>query len=175
MHDRRFFVGQRCALGGGEPWQESPAQVQHARARARRRSAGGYSGGWPRCSYCYIITWIRRPCCSILLLQDGHERLLRDVDAADALEALFAFLLLFQELALSGDVAAVALGGDVFADGLDGLAGDDLAADRRLERDLEQVAVVCFLHEDKQPVAAGLRVVGENAYDTHDNRVRTAD
>src|SRR4051812_18181303 len=78
---------------------------------------------------------------SIPALQDRHERFLRDVHAADALHALLAFLLLLQQLALARHVAAVALGGDVFADGLDRLAGDDLAADRRLERDLKEVFV----------------------------------
>src|SRR5207237_10264163 len=38
-----------------------------------------------------------------------HERLLGDLDAADHLHLLLAFLLLLQELALAGDVTAVAL------------------------------------------------------------------
>ena len=63
------------------------------------------------------------------------EGVLGDFDAADGLHALFALLLLLEELALSRDVAAVALGGDVFAEGTDGFSGDDLGADRRLNRD----------------------------------------
>jgi hypothetical protein len=63
---------------------------------------------------------------SIPGFEDGHEGFLGDVDRADALHALFAFLLFFEEFALAGDVAAVALGGAVFADGLVGSAGDDL-------------------------------------------------
>ena len=55
------------------------------------------------------------------------------------LHPLLAFLLLLEQLALARDVAAVALGGHVLAQRLDGLAGDDLAADRGLERDLELV------------------------------------
>src|SRR4051794_38120403 len=89
-------------------------------------------------------TWIL-----ISAFQYRHERFLRDVHAAHALHALFAFLLFLQELALAGDVAAVAFGGDVLADALDGLAGDDLAADRGLQRDLEEVAVD-FLLEPHQ-------------------------
>jgi hypothetical protein len=96
---------------------------------------------------------------SIPALQDRHERFLRDVDAADALHALLALFLLLQQLALARDVAAVAFGGDVFADGLDRLAGDDLAADRGLQRDLEEVAVDFFLQADEQLSAAGLGVV----------------
>src|SRR5438128_1755456 len=42
-------------------------------------------------------------------LQHGQERLLRDLHASHALHALLAFLLLLQQLALAGDVAAVAL------------------------------------------------------------------
>src|SRR3954451_25018985 len=82
---------------------------------------------------------------SIPALQDRHERFLRDVDAADALHALLAFFLFLEQLALARDVAAVALGGDVFADRLDRFASDHLSTDRCLERDLEQVAVDFFL------------------------------
>ena len=101
---------------------------------------------------------------SIPALQDRHERLLRDVDAAHPLHALLAFLLLLEQFALAGDVAAVALGGDVLADGLDRLAGDDLAADGGLEGDLEEVAVDLFLQADQQLAAALLGVV---AVDDH--------
>src|SRR5262249_52149331 len=51
---------------------------------------------------------------SVIYLQHGQERFLRDFDAADPLHSLLAFLLLFQQLALSSDVAAVALGKDIF-------------------------------------------------------------
>src|SRR4051812_17845895 len=67
-------------------------------------------------------------------LQDGEERLLGNLDAPDLLHALLALLLALEQLALARDVAAVALGGDVLAEGLDGLAGDDVRADRRLDR-----------------------------------------
>src|SRR6476646_9922777 len=40
----------------------------------------------------------------------GDERLLGDLDAADHLHPLLALLLLLQQLALAGDVTAVALG-----------------------------------------------------------------
>ena len=72
--------------------------------------------------------------------EDRQERLLRDLDAPDLLHALLALFLLLEELALAADVAAVALGGDVLAQGLDRLAGDDLAADRRLDGDLVLLA-----------------------------------
>ena len=47
--------------------------------------------------------------------EDGEEGLLRNIDLADAFHALLAFLLLFQELALTADVSAVAFGDDVLA------------------------------------------------------------
>ena len=49
-------------------------------------------------------------------LQHRQERFLRNVDFADALHPLLAFLLLFEQLALAADVSAVALGNNVLAD-----------------------------------------------------------
>src|SRR4051794_6957713 len=65
--------------------------------------------------------------------QGGDEGLLRNVDPPDGLHPLLALLLLLQQLALTGDVAAVALGQDVLADGADVLAGDDARADGGLD------------------------------------------
>src|SRR5690349_960733 len=65
----------------------------------------------------------RRPL--IARLEDGHERFLRNVNTADALHALFAFLLLFEQLALARDVAAVALGRHVLTHRLDRFPRDD--------------------------------------------------
>src|SRR4030095_4328860 len=45
--------------------------------------------------------------------QDRHEGVLRDLDVPDLLHALLALLLALEQLALAGDVAAVALGRDV--------------------------------------------------------------
>src|SRR4030088_3306258 len=70
-------------------------------------------------------------------LQGGDERLLRDVDLAELAHALLAFLLLAQKLALARDVAAIAFGGDVLAEGAHGLARDHLAADRGLDPNVE--------------------------------------
>src|SRR5207344_1687913 len=72
-------------------------------------------------------------------LEDGEKRLLRDLHLAHALHPLLAFLLLLEELPLPADVAAVALGDDVLPHGADALRGDDLAAERRLDADLEHL------------------------------------
>src|SRR3569832_1414246 len=72
--------------------------------------------------------------------QRGDERLLRDTDRAVLAHALLALFLLVEQLALAAGVAAIAFRGDVLAHRGDGLAGDDLAADRGLDRDLEQMA-----------------------------------
>ena len=53
---------------------------------------------------------------------------------------LLALLLLVEELALAAGIAAIAFGGHVLAERRDRLARDHLAADRRLDRNLEQVA-----------------------------------
>src|SRR5260221_7797529 len=72
--------------------------------------------------------------------EGGDERLLRDRHAAVFAHALLALLLLLEQLALARRVAAVAFGGDVLPEGGDGFPRDDLAADRGLDRDLEQMA-----------------------------------
>ena len=83
----------------------------------------------------FLLLWDREEVCPsncFLLvpdLQGGEEGLLGQLDVAHALHALFAFLLLFEELALTGNVATVALGGYVLAERGNGFAGDDLLAD----------------------------------------------
>jgi len=72
-------------------------------------------------------------------LEDADEGVLGDVDFADGFHLGFALLLLLEEFAFAGDVAAVAFGGDVFAHGGDGFAGDDLAADGGLDGDDEHL------------------------------------
>ena len=46
-----------------------------------------------------------------------EERVLRNLDVADLFHTRLALLLLLEELALTGDVAAIALGRDVLAQG----------------------------------------------------------
>src|SRR5574339_616694 len=93
-----------------------------ARGRQSRRS----SGGWDQRSF-------------FTDLQDGQERFLRHFHAADGFHPFFSFFLFFEELALAGNVAAVTFGGDILLHRPDGLAGDHLVANRRLNGDLEHL------------------------------------
>src|SRR3989442_10805709 len=72
-------------------------------------------------------------------LQDGQERFLGNLHAADRFHSLLACLLLLEKLAFPRNVATVALGEHVFAQCLDALASDDLRADRRLDRNVEHL------------------------------------
>ena len=60
--------------------------------------------------------------CSHIDLERRNKSLLRDIDLAELAHALLALFLLLEKLALAGDVAAIALGGDVLAEGAHGLA-----------------------------------------------------
>ncbi len=85
------------------------------------------------------------------------------VDLADLLHLLLPLLLLFPEFALAGDIAAIAFCGDVFGDGADRFSGNDLAADRRLDRHFEEL-LRDHLHQlcaDRPPFLFGFSAVDE--------------
>src|SRR6266851_5192660 len=71
--------------------------------------------------------------------EDGEEGFLRNVDLADALHAALAFFLFFEEFTFARDVAAVALGENVFADRRNRFARNHTAADRGLDRHFKQL------------------------------------
>src|SRR5829696_4881145 len=64
----------------------------------------------------------RSPSSIVAEFEHGEERLLGDLDPTDLLHPPLALLLLLEQLPLAADVAAVALGRDVLAEGLDRLA-----------------------------------------------------
>src|ERR1700736_3648354 len=72
--------------------------------------------------------------------QHRHERFLRDLDRPHALHPLLAFLLLLQQLALAGHVAAVTLCQDVLSLRRDRLPGDHLTPDGGLDRHFIELA-----------------------------------
>src|SRR5687768_6841377 len=98
-------------------------------------------------------------------LQDGEKGLLRDLDLADPLHPLLAFLLLLEQLALAGDVAAVALGEHVLAHRADVLPRDHASPDRGLDRHLELLPRDQLLELAGQHHAIGVRRVA-----VHDRR-----
>src|SRR2546429_1370191 len=98
--------------------------------RASVSSSGVVSTTSPR-----NAVWMTR----LVNLEPREDRFLRDLHGAHLLHPLLSFLLLFEQLALARDVAAVALGGHVLAQRPDRLARDHLGPDRRLDHDLEQL------------------------------------
>ncbi len=75
--------------------------------------------------------------------------------------------MLFEQLALARDVAAVAFGQHILAHRLDAGARDDVAADRRLHGDVEHLPRYQFLHLVHQFAAARIGVIA-----MHDERQR---
>ena len=73
----------------------------------------------------------------LLSFQHLDKRFLRDLHAAEGFHALFTFFLFLEQFAFTGDVAAVAFRGHVFAHGADRFARDDFAADGGLDGDAE--------------------------------------
>src|SRR5690606_34341870 len=103
-----------------------PARRRIAADRAAAHRGRSLGSTWGES----VVPWRSKPPRGRLVflgagIENGHERFLRNVDAADRLHPLLAFLLLGPQLALARDVAAVALGGHVLAHGRDRFAGDD--------------------------------------------------
>src|SRR6202030_4367639 len=96
------------------------------------------------------------PPSAVAHFEGGDEGGLRDFDFAELAHPLFTLFLLVEELSFAGDVAAIAFGEHVLAQRLDGLAGDDAAADRRLDRDGEELARDQVLQAFAQCAAAPL-------------------
>ena len=76
-------------------------------------------------------------CISLIFiqLQYAHKRFLRNLYVSDLAHSLLSFFLFFQQLFLTGNITAVALGKHVFSHCSDGLSCDDLASHCCLDRD----------------------------------------
>src|SRR5882762_7619373 len=121
---------------------------RHARHR-QKRHCDQARREWNRCARISVIQHeeLRSSLRSSILLvvgrgrylQNGEEGFLRNVHLADALHAALAFFLFFEEFAFARNVAAVALGENVLADGGDGFARDHAAANRGLDRDFKHL------------------------------------
>ena len=70
-------------------------------------------------------------------LEHGKEGFLRHLHIAYLLHALLAFLLLLEQFSLTAHVSTVTFGGNVLANLLHGLAGNDLGTDGRLDSDIK--------------------------------------
>ena len=98
-----------------------------------------------------------------LCFQYGKEGRLWQLHVSHHLHPLLSFLLLFQKLALAGDVAAVALGQHVLAQGVHRLTGDNLASDGTLDGNLELLAgnLLLQLGTDMAGTVIGVPLEGE--------------
>ena len=74
---------------------------------------------------------------SHLPLQHAQKRLLRERHFSHLLHPFLPLLLLLEEFLLAGDVSSVEVAGDVFVEGTQRLARDDLRSDGCLNGDLE--------------------------------------
>src|ERR1700722_1244099 len=142
-------LGSRCGLKNHPSIRITATQTAAAHIRAMKRLSPSFT----KCPQNNFSTGL------LADLQNGQKSLLRDFHLADLLHALFAGLLLLEQLALARDVAAVALGQHVLAHRLDAGARDDMAADRRLHRDVEHLARNQFLHLIDQLPAAVVGIV----------------
>src|SRR5262245_11497554 len=113
-------------------FRKSAAGRIHSRpsaAKSRRADEMGPQISMVRWS---ALRFPRRATPSVIRLKHREERLLRDLDLAHLLHALLTRGLLGPELALAGDVAAVALRSHVFAHCSDRLARNNARPDRGL-------------------------------------------
>ena len=131
----RAPAGPAAATGREKSSTVRPGTADAPRARTR---VAGRSGGAPGRGDGYFLP-------AALPSPESEESAAMKASCghlhpADHLHPLLAFLLLLQQLALPGDVTAVALGEHVLADRPDGLPGDHPAADGGLDRHLELLA-----------------------------------
>src|SRR5579872_3149263 len=87
-------------------------------------------------------------------LEHCQKSLLRNLYPPDALHSFLAFFLLFKQLSLARDVAAITLGEDVLSQRLHRLACDHAAPDRRLNRNFEHLSRNQLAHLRRQRTPA---------------------
>src|SRR5690606_10422040 len=107
---------------------------------------------------------------SLVCPQYGKECLLRYFHGTNLLHTTFARFLLFQQFPLARYVTAVTFGGHVLPERLDGAACDDLATDRRLDRNVEHLAGNKFAHPFDQVPSPG---IGRGSMYDHRQRIYT--
>src|SRR6188474_983920 len=131
-----YHAIRRRRDGGRPSWSSSYSA-------ALKRSASRRSITRSRARPAAIIRWrvgSHSSTSALVHAEHREERFLRDLHRPDPLHPLLSLFLLLEQLPLPGDIATVALGKDVLAHRSDGFTGDDVTADRRLDRDLEHLA-----------------------------------
>ena len=83
--------------------------------------------------------WIYIPKSVFIEFEHRHKRFLRNFDRAELTHTLFALFLFFEKLLFTGYVAPVTFRKNVFSPCLDGFAGNDFAADTRLDGNFEKL------------------------------------
>src|SRR5262249_30258876 len=96
-------------------------------------------------------------------LERGPEGGLRDIYPPELAHPVLALLLLLHQRAPRGYAAAIAFGGDIFAQRTDRLAGDHAAPNRGLDRDLEKLPrnQIFQLLADRTAALLGLAAMGD--------------
>ena len=105
-------------------------------------------------------------------LKHSHEGFRRHLHRAQVAHLFLTFLLLFQQLLLTGNITAVALSQHVLTHGLHRLAGDDTTANGSLNRHFEQLTGDVLLQLFTDLTGAGVGIVREEdkAEGIHDIR-----
>src|SRR5689334_15645278 len=138
------------------------AWMTNARSRNVNTTAHAIASVYSRTTdlsaFCFAMVSFRRRSAAIHL-EHREERLLRHLDRTDLLHAPLALFLLLEQLALASDVTAVALRQHVLPLRAECFARDDLAADRRLDRDLEHLSRDQLLELLAQRAAVRVRLL----------------
>ena len=142
-------LGWRGQTSWRREWDSNP---RYAYTHTRFPSVRLKPLGHPSRSACTY----QRPA-SCVHLQRRQERRLWDLHFAKLAHPLLALLLLLQQLALARDVAAIALRRHIFRQRAQRLTCDDPTADRRLDRNLEQLPrdQILQLAADRPPARLG--------------------
>src|ERR1700730_13265731 len=148
---------ERSKRGRVNRWRAIPARISRMRVSPTARP-GTFAITLSACSRQRLY----------INLEGRDKRLLWNFHFSELAHALFAFLLLFQKLALSRHVPAVAFRGHVLAKRAHRLACNDPAADRGLDRHLEHVGRDELLELFDHRAAAAL---GAGAMNQHGERV----
>src|ERR1044072_553352 len=147
----------RCAAAIRESQSsfELNKRLSSARAASSRRGRAQSSSSFCSALVAPDVVAVNCIARSLIYFQYCEKRFLGNLDAADFLHALLAFLLLLEQLPLARDVTAVAFGDYVLAHRLHRFARDYFGADGRLDGHFKKLPRDQFLHFGGQGPAFG--------------------